>query len=85
MLDLLLIHMDKGGNPEIIIESEKRRFRDPEKVTKCVNLYTEWRKHRNNCDTMRMDYGKGNKAVAERKKASKGQDKCEVNFFLYFY
>ena len=78
MLDLLLIHLEKGGNPEIVIESEKKRFRDPAKVQKCVDMYTDWRKQKNNSDSLRMEYGKGNKKVAERKKASKGQDKCEV-------
>jgi seryl-tRNA synthetase len=78
MLDLLLIHLEKGGNPEIIIQSEKKRYRDPEKVNQCVELYTNWRKVRNDCDGMRMEYGKNNKKIAERKKASKGEDKCEV-------
>jgi seryl-tRNA synthetase len=84
MLDLLLIHLEKGGNPEIVIQSEKKRFRDVEKVNKCVEMYTEWRKKRNQCDTLRMEYGKINKQIAERKKASKGQDKCEVYKNLLF-
>lgn len=78
MLDLLLIHLEKGGNPQIVIDSEKKRFRDVEKVNKCVEMYSEWRKQRNACDSLRMDYGRNNKKIADRKKASKGQDKCEV-------
>lgn len=79
MLDLLLIHLEKGGNPEVVIESQKKRFKSVDDVTKCIELYTAWRQKRSQCDTLRMNYGANNKKIAERKKASKGADKCEVN------
>ncbi len=81
MLDLLLIHLEKGGNPEIVIESQKKRFKSVEDVNKSVELYTTWRQKRSNCDTLRMNYSANNKKIAERKKASKGSDKCEVKDF----
>jgi len=84
MLDLLLIHLEKGGNPELVIESQKKRFKSVEDVNKSVELYTAWRQKRSGCDTLRMNYSANNKKIAERKKASKGADKCEVKYILYF-
>ncbi len=78
MLDLLLIHLEKGGNPEIVFESHKKRFKNPEDVQKCIDLYTSWRVKRSGCDTLRMNYSTINKKIAERKKASKGADTCQV-------
>jgi seryl-tRNA synthetase len=80
MLDLLLIHLEKGGNPEVVFESQKKRFKSVEDVQKCIDLYTTWRQKRSGCDTLRMNYSAINKKIAEKKKASKGADKCEVNF-----
>ncbi|OMH83675.1 Serine-tRNA ligase, cytoplasmic [Zancudomyces culisetae] len=42
MLDINLFIKEKGGNPDLIKESQKRRGADPEIVDVIVNQYKEW-------------------------------------------
>ncbi len=44
MLDLNLFQADKGGNPELIRESQRRRGASVELVDQVINMYDEWRK-----------------------------------------
>ncbi|CAG8511625.1 9775_t:CDS:2 [Funneliformis mosseae] len=44
MLDLNLFQVDKGGNPELIRESQRRRGGSVELVDQIINMYDEWRK-----------------------------------------
>uniref|UniRef100_A0A7C9D1M0 Serine-tRNA synthetase type1 N-terminal domain-containing protein n=1 Tax=Opuntia streptacantha TaxID=393608 RepID=A0A7C9D1M0_OPUST len=44
MLDINLFREDKGGNPEIIRESQRRRFADVAIVDEIIRLDQEWRK-----------------------------------------
>ena len=44
MLDINLFREDKGGNPEMIRESQRRRFTDVAIVDEIIQLDQEWRK-----------------------------------------
>lgn len=44
MLDINLFREDKGGNPELIRESQRRRFADVAIVDEIIKLDQEWRK-----------------------------------------
>lgn len=44
MLDLDLFRTDKGGDPEIVRETQRKRFKDVTLVDKLVAADTEWRK-----------------------------------------
>lgn len=44
VLDLDLFRTDKGGDPEIIRETQRKRFKDVALVDKLVLADTEWRK-----------------------------------------
>jgi len=44
MLDINLFRVEKGHNPEIIRESQRRRFASVEVVDEVINLDKEWRK-----------------------------------------
>lgn len=44
VLDLDLFRTDKGGDPEIVRESQRKRFKDVTLVDKLVAADTEWRK-----------------------------------------
>uniref|UniRef100_A0A672MRV4 serine--tRNA ligase n=1 Tax=Sinocyclocheilus grahami TaxID=75366 RepID=A0A672MRV4_SINGR len=48
VLDLDLFRTDKGGDPEIVRETQRKRFKDVSLVDKLVEADTEWRK----CDLM---------------------------------
>lgn len=43
MLDLLLLRKDKGGNTELLFESQKKRFKDTTIIDQCIEIYEKWR------------------------------------------
>lgn len=43
MLDINLFREEKGNNPQIIRESQKRRFKSVEIVDEVIRLDKEWR------------------------------------------
>ena len=44
MLDIELFRADKGGNPELVRESQRRRFADVTLVDKVIEADNVWRK-----------------------------------------
>ena len=64
-------------NPNLVKDSQRKRFADESLVDKILELDEQWRKSSYKKDTLKMEFGKINKEVADRKKKSKGQDKCE--------
>jgi len=69
MLDINLFREEKGGDPEIIRESQRRRFADVSLVDKVIELDKEWRKARFELDGLRRDFGALNKQIATMRKA----------------
>jgi seryl-tRNA synthetase len=43
-LDINLFRVEKGGNPDIIRESQRRRFAKVELVDEVIKIDKEWRK-----------------------------------------
>lgn len=76
-LDINLFRKDKGKDPNVVKESEKRRFRDTALVDKVIDLDTQWRKKRYDMDQTNAKFRAINKEIGKKKKASKGKDKCE--------
>lgn len=67
MLDINLFREDKGHNPEIIRESQRRRFADVDLVDQVIQLDKEWRQRQFELDNLRKDFNKINKEVAKLK------------------
>lgn len=44
VLNIDLFRSEKGGNPEVIRESQKRRYKDPSVVDKIIEKDETWRK-----------------------------------------
>ncbi|KAK9072243.1 hypothetical protein SSX86_008676 [Deinandra increscens subsp. villosa] len=65
MLDINLFRVEKGGNPEIIRESQRRRFASVEIVDEIINLDKELRERQFELDQLRKDFNKINKEVAK--------------------
>ncbi|KAI3860029.1 hypothetical protein MKW92_028811 [Papaver armeniacum] len=65
MLDINLFREDKGGNPEIIRESQRRRFASVELVDEVIRLDKEWRQRQFELDNLRKDLNKMNKQVGK--------------------
>lgn len=75
-LDINQFRAEKGGNPDLIRESEQRRFSTENLVDQIIELDNQWRKANFNMEQMQKEYGQTNKQVAQKKKESKGQDPC---------
>lgn len=79
-LDINLFRKEKGGDPEKVKESQKKRFRaqaDIDIVDQIVATDEEWRKKNFQVENLRKEHGKIMKTVGDKKKASKGADACE--------
>jgi seryl-tRNA synthetase len=72
-----LLRAEKGGNPELVRESERRRFRSGELVDAVIDLDKQWVTAKFNTDQKRKEIGKLQSTITDRKRSSKGQDKCE--------
>ena len=44
MLDITLFRADQGGDPDIVRESQRRRYADVTLVDQVIEIDTEWRK-----------------------------------------
>ncbi|TQE05090.1 hypothetical protein C1H46_009242 [Malus baccata] len=76
MLDINLFREEKGNNPEIIRESQRRRFKDVEIVDEVIQLDKEWRQRQFELESLRKEFNKINKRVAQLRIA--GEDATEV-------
>ena len=59
---------DKGGDPEIVRESQRRRFADVSKVDEVISLDAEWRTVRYELDSCLKDLNSISKEVGQIKK-----------------
>ncbi|EFN57228.1 hypothetical protein CHLNCDRAFT_56101 [Chlorella variabilis] len=69
MLDINLFREERGGNPEIVRESQRRRFKDVGLVDRVLELDAKWREARGQLDTLNMDFNKLNKEIGALRKA----------------
>lgn len=76
MLDINLFREEKGNNPEIIRESQRRRFASVEIVDEIIKLDKEWRQRQFEVDSFRKEFNKLNKQVAQLK--IKKEDASEI-------
>jgi seryl-tRNA synthetase len=76
----MVIAIDLLRKPDTLAqvrESEKRRFRDGKIVDEVLALDEQWKKAQFNWEQKRKEIGIVQKDITERKKTSKGADKCE--------
>ncbi|XP_076911093.1 serine--tRNA ligase-like [Bidens hawaiensis] len=64
MLDLTLFREEKGANPEIIRESQRRRGASVEVVDEIIHLDKEWRQRKFELDQLKKDFNRINREVA---------------------
>ncbi|KAK4430712.1 Serine--tRNA ligase [Sesamum alatum] len=72
MLDINLFREEKGGNPEKIRESQRRRFANVDLVDEVIELDKVWRQRQFELDGLRTDRNKISKEIARLKIS--GQD-----------
>ncbi|MEW5301881.1 MAG: hypothetical protein WDW36_004708 [Sanguina aurantia] len=74
MLDINLFRTDRGGDPEIIRESQRRRFKDVGLVDKVIELDAEWRQVRYQLDSILREFNILNKEIATLRKSGQNTD-----------
>ncbi|XP_047960435.1 serine--tRNA ligase [Salvia hispanica] len=67
MLDINLFREEKGGNPEIIRESQRRRFADVNIVDEVIELDKAWRKRQFELDGLKASRNKMSKEMSRLK------------------
>ncbi|KAL6521841.1 hypothetical protein OROGR_018410 [Orobanche gracilis] len=72
MLDINLFREEKGNNPEIIRESQRRRFASVGIVDEIIHLDKEWRQGQCELEQLRKDFNSINREVAKLRTA--GED-----------
>ncbi|KAF8063832.1 Serine--tRNA ligase [Scenedesmus sp. PABB004] len=76
MLDINEFRVEKGGDPERVRESQRRRFADVGLVDKVVQLDADWRNARFALDQVKKEFNALNKQIGELRKAK--QDAGEL-------
>lgn len=60
---------DKGGDPEIVRESQRRRFADVSLVDKVLEADSKWRRSRGELDTLKMEFNALNNEIKKLRMA----------------
>ncbi|VDN57406.1 unnamed protein product [Dracunculus medinensis] len=75
VLDIDLFREEKGGNPKLIYESEKKRFRDVKHVDNVIKFDVQWRQKRFEADNLNRVKNVCSKVIGE---------KIKVRHFIFF-
>ncbi|WKY08674.1 hypothetical protein Q1695_007867 [Nippostrongylus brasiliensis] len=73
VLDMDLFREEKGGNPEMIRESQRNRYSDPAVVDRVIELDQAWRKARFLLDVLNRQKNVLSKAIGEKMKKKEAQ------------
>lgn len=73
MLDIVLFREDQGGNPELVRESQRRRYKNVAAVDNVISLDTKWRSARHRGDLLNRMGNVISKTVGEKKKAKEAE------------
>jgi seryl-tRNA synthetase len=68
MLDINLFFKDKGGDPELVRESQRRRGAPVEAVDEVIALYDEWRRVRFDLDQLNKKMNAVKKSIGQKMK-----------------
>ena len=70
---LIVSGADKGGDPELVRESQRRRFKDVSQVDQVIELDAEWRSVRYELDNFQKELNSISKEVGQIKKVIRGR------------
>ncbi|XP_072381366.1 serine--tRNA ligase, cytoplasmic [Diabrotica undecimpunctata] len=73
VLDIDLFRKDKGGNPDLIKENQKKRFKDVVLIDTVIEKDTTWRSLRHKADTWNKLKNLCSKAIGEKMKKKEDQ------------
>ena len=64
-------------NPDLVRDSQRKRFKDVTLVDQVLEIDEQWRKSNYKTESLKMEFNAINKEISTKKKASKGKDACE--------
>ncbi|KAK5575166.1 hypothetical protein RB653_010422 [Dictyostelium firmibasis] len=73
-LDIVLFRADKGGNPDLIRQSQKVRYANVDAVQEVIDLDKIAKETKYRLDNSNAEYAKLNKSIAMKKKAGENAD-----------
>jgi len=73
-LDINLLRTDRGGNPELVKESQRRRNASVELVDEIIAMDADWRRMTGDVDDAKMQRNSVQKEVGKKKKA---KEECD--------
>ncbi|KAM0882193.1 hypothetical protein ACQ4PT_032474 [Festuca glaucescens] len=76
MLDINLFRKEKGGDPELVRNSQRSRFESVELVDEVIALDEAWRQRQFELDKIRQELNKTSKEIGKLK--AKKQDATEL-------
>lgn len=76
-IDINQLRVEKGGNPDKVKESVKKRYKDPKIVDDVIELDNMWRKARFAVDQGNKELNIINKEIGSKKKEDKNADISE--------
>lgn len=79
-IDINLLRVERGGDPQEVRDSEKRRFRDPAVVDEVIAADSEWREAIYQMEQAKKEVNAVNKSIGQLKKKSASataEDKAE--------
>jgi len=87
-IDIKLLRVEKGEDTdekviaskesiERVRKSQRDRFKDETLVDQVIDLDEQWRKANYEMESLQMQFNALNKIIGDKKKSSKGKDKCE--------
>uniref|UniRef100_A0A6G3MG96 serine--tRNA ligase n=1 Tax=Henneguya salminicola TaxID=69463 RepID=A0A6G3MG96_HENSL len=76
VIDLNILRIDRGGNPDIVMKSERNRFKGTEHVEKILELDKFWKTMRHQLDTLNRQKNSASKFIGKKmkKKEEIGKD-----------
>ncbi|CAK4642139.1 hypothetical protein LEN26_003367 [Aphanomyces euteiches] len=57
-IDINLLRVERGGNPDLVRESQRKRFADVDLVDRVIALDESWRKKQGDLETVKMNINK---------------------------
>lgn len=74
MIDLQLLQVEKGGNPEVVRESQRKRFASVELVDEVLSLYKTWVTLEFQLNQMQQEVNAIQKVITTKRKAKEDAD-----------
>ena len=74
MIDLQQLQVEKGGNPEVVRESQRKRFASIELVDEVLSLYKNWVSLEFQLNQMQQEVNAIQKVITTKKKAKEDAD-----------